>query len=90
MNNPIALIMMSIFAKKYYVSYKIVTEIGSISISEQDIKQLQLFVDFFESQLYSGLRFELIIFNSSQEYILRTLYSILMIIPQVSSTVNIG
>eukprot|EP01080_Neovahlkampfia_damariscottae_P006671 gene6671-10835_t len=79
--NPISTLSLCLLAKSYQLSNKIVMNFGNTDLNLETLVQIDNLVQLLESPIFSSLRLELLEPYQSPD-LLKTLYGILMILPQ--------
>ena len=80
-HNPVSVISLCFVAERYELAYSSIQVYGDQELHLYDLVQLDILVQLFESPLFSRMRLQLIEY-SKYPYLYRSLYGILMMLPQ--------
>lgn len=79
--NPVSVIGLGLVAENYELVYSVIQELANFELSLNDLVQLDILVQLFESSVFTRMRLQLLEQQKSQ-YLYKCLYGILMLLPQ--------
>lgn len=79
--NPVSVISLGLIAENYELVYSVIQELANYVLSLNDLVQLDILVQLFESSVFTRMRLQLLEQQKSQ-YLYKCLYGILMLLPQ--------
>ncbi|CAN0088067.1 unnamed protein product, partial [Ectocarpus sp. 12 AP-2014] len=83
-HNPVATFSLCLLAQAYDVSAELVKEVAEVEITVGFLMQVDKLVQLIESPIFLRLRLQLLDVDSpSYPFLLKSLYGILMLLPQV-------
>lgn len=79
--NPVSAISLGLIAENYELVYSVIQELANYELSLNDLVQLDILVQLFESSVFTRMRLQLLEQQKSQ-CLYKCLYGILMLLPQ--------
>lgn len=80
--NPVSAISLGLIAENYELVYSVIQELANYELSLNDLVQLDILVQLFESPVFTRMRLQLLEQPLKSQYLYKCLYGILMLLPQ--------
>ena len=82
--NPFMAVLLSMYCNYFELSYYLTLELSKIKLQENDYIELCQIIQIFESSIFNSVRVKLLR-PKKNIYLVKTLYALLMILPQTNS-----